>query len=116
MARLTRILQILRHTRGKDGPYTVDLPEDEWPVEEWPVYGVAPGRPDEPFERGREPVGEMVTVYAPLSGPRPGPKDRVRLNGESWQVDGGVAEWTENPVVNRTTYDGVVVVLRRWEG
>lgn len=116
MRRITRVLEILEFSTVKDGPYTVAAPEVDWPVVEWPVYAVAPGRPEEPFVSGREPVGQSVTVYAPLDGPRPGAKDRVKFDGETWQVDGDVRVWDRNPSVGITRNKGIVVVLKRWEG
>lgn len=117
MARITATLTIRRYTTRTDRYHNeVEAPVDQWPTEDWPVWGIAPGTPDEPFEANRAPNAEKLTVYAPLAGPRPTAQDKVTVRGHLFDVDGEPAEWDENPVVAVTRHRGIVVNLERKTG
>lgn len=86
------------------------------PAIEWPVYSIAPRSSDEPDEAGRDAVITGITVHAPVDGPHPGPLDRVKHAGTTWQVTGDVGTWDGNPHVVVTSQRGIVVNLDRTEG
>lgn len=94
-------------------------PVGSWPVEEWPVYAVASSARDEPWEAGRSPKISSLTIYAPLTGPRPRGVDRVSLPdwpGEPWHVVSEPHVWQKNPHVPVTTQTGIVVRVERVTG
>lgn len=72
------------------------------PTESWsasvdvPVYGIAPTSSDEPFEVGRNAVITELSVLAPV-GTAIGPKDRVVIDSDEYEVDGDIADWSKGP-------------------
>lgn len=86
--------------------------EDTWaapvPV---PVYSIAPTTSSEP-EPGRSEVVEGMTVLAPV-GTLIGPQDRVLIDGDEWETDGDLADWSRGPF---GWAPGVSINLKRAEG
>lgn len=81
---------------------------------DWHVYGIAPNATN----ADPEPLADRAAVTTGLSvlaphDPLPGPLDRVVVDGEEWEVDGDVADYTRGPFGYEA---GVVVALKRAEG
>jgi hypothetical protein len=76
------------------------------------VYGIAPTSSDEPFEAGRNAVVTGLTVLAPV-GTVIGPKDRVVIDSEEYEVDGEIADWSKGPF---SWSPGIEIKLKRAEG
>lgn len=76
------------------------------------VFAIGPRVQAEP-ETGRMVVVTGKTIYAPVDEPRPGPHDRVVIDGEVYEVGGEVADWTEGPYGARL---GVAYDVQRVEG
>ena len=90
------------------------------PLEVWadpvpvPVHGVGPRLQEEDDgERRRYAVVEGLDVYAP-EGTTVGEHDRVVWNGQEYEVDGDVADWTKGPWLNPVA--GVVIHLTKTKG
>lgn len=114
MRRVTQTLTI--RTRVEGAPDWTGNPVVTWAESAWPVYAVAPRSSVEPGQENRDLVVTGVTVYAPVNGPRPGPLDRVTLDGGAWEVAGDVAVWDNNPHFATTRQHGIAVDLKRSEG
>lgn len=115
MRRITATLGIRRRIEGAEDRY--GNPVEAWSdPEPWPVYAVGPRASDEPWTENRDPNVAELTVFAPVDGPRPGPLDRVVVDGLEWDVDGRPGEWDRNPHVEATRQRGIVVNLERKEG
>lgn len=87
------------------------------PAYTWPtgvaVAGVlvAPGKSSEGSETIREDVDTACTLYRLPYGVTVGPYDRVVVRGETWQVAGNPARWS-----NGEWSPGSVLELTRTEG
>lgn len=77
----------------------------------YPVYAIAPRTSTEPAP-GRDEVVVGLSVYAPHGVPI-GPRDRVVIDGEEWDVDGEIADYDRGPF---GVSHGIVINLRRAEG
>lgn len=75
------------------------------------VYAIAP-RPSEEPQPGRSEVISGLAVYAPADTVV-GPRDRVVIDGEEWEVEGELGDYTRGP----WGYPfGVVINVTRVEG
>lgn len=77
----------------------------------YPVYAIAPRSSSEPVP-GRSEVIVGLSVYAP-HGVMIGPRDRVVIDGEEYEVEGEIADYTKGPFGYKP---GIVINLRRAEG
>lgn len=85
---------------------------DTWaPEEQVGVYAIAPAGSDEPGA-GRDAVTDDLDVYAP-STVSIGPRDKLTINGASYDVEGHPADYTQGPYASRP---GVVIRARRVTG
>lgn len=75
-----------------------------------PVYGWAPAGMNE-TTASRDTVTSDVQVYAPSDFPRVGPKDRIRILGQTYEVQGGVESFDYGPFGFKP---GVRINLRRF--
>lgn len=66
----------------------------------------------EPRMAGRDAVIIGLTVLAPPS-PKPSPHDRFLIDGEEFEVDGEIGDWTRGPYGFQP---GISFALRRAEG
>ena len=81
---------------------------------DWRVHGLQPGANIETAQPNRD-LSEIVwTVYAPASDEAPGELDLVVVDGEDFEVEGRLADWTRGPWEHPTA--GIVVELRRHTG
>lgn len=76
------------------------------------VYGIAPTSSDEPFEAGRNEVLTGKTVFAPV-GTVIGAQDRVVIDGDEYEVDGEIGDWSKGPF---SWSPGIEIKLKRAEG
>lgn len=102
---------VKRYTEGSVDQY--NNPTKSWsaPVAV-EVYSIAPTTSAEPFEAGRNAVITGLTVLAPV-GTVIGPKDRVVINSEEYEVDGKIADWSKGPF---GWAPGIEIKLKRAEG
>lgn len=77
------------------------------------VYGIAPKTPEEQHEAGRDPVIKGWTLYAPATVTLAA-RDRVDYDGDTYEVEGDPAVWTNGPYSGDTP--GLVAHLKRAEG
>jgi hypothetical protein len=103
-------LGLKRRTTGTKDAHGNVIEGHADPVD-WPVYAIAPSTSEEPGV-DRLAVTTGLSVLAPLSTV-PGPLDRVVIDGEEWEIDGEVANYTRGPF---GFTPGVVVSLKRAEG
>lgn len=77
------------------------------------VYSIAPTSTDEPSEAGRSSaVVTGLTVLAPV-GTVIGPKDIVIIDGDEYQVDGDISDWSKGPF---SWSPGIEIKLKRARG
>lgn len=81
------------------------------PTTDLPVYAIYPSTSTEPTT-GRQDVVTGMTLLAP-TGTLIGPQDLVVIDGETWQVEGDVADWSRGPF---GWAPGVSINLTRAEG